>query len=161
MNQPTTVKQLIDIFQSERSNWEALLEQIDQDRLTLPGVAGEWSVKDIIAHITWFEREMIGMIKDHAMEGSDLWNLPTDERNKAIYEEYRELSLSQATEESAQVFQQLQDLLPTLSDEDLTSPENFLHMPHEWQPVDIIAQNTYEHYQQHIPDLERWIAAGD
>jgi hypothetical protein len=161
MNQPSTVQQLIDIFQSERADWEALLKQINQGRLTLPGVAGAWSVKDIIAHITWFEREMIGLIKDHALEGSDLWNLPTDDRNAAIYEENRELSLAQVTEESAQVFQQLLELLPTLSDEDLTSPENFLYMPPDWQPRDIIAQNTYEHYQQHIPDLERWIAAGD
>ena len=159
MSQPATVQKLIDTVQSERANWEAMLKQIDPDRLTLPSVAGSWSVKDIIAHIAWFEREMIDLIKGRALEGSELWNLPTDERNAAIYEENHELSLTQVMDESAQVFQQLLELLPTLSDEDLTTPGNFLNMPPDWHPGDIIAQNTYEHYQQHIPDLKRWIAA--
>lgn len=116
-------------------------------------------MKDIIAHIAWFEREMIDLINGRALEGSELWNLPTDERNAAIYEENHEISLTQVMEESAQVFLQLLELLPTLSNEDLTTPGNFLNMPPDWQPGDIITQNTYEHYQQHIPDLERWIAA--
>ncbi len=89
MEQPPTVQQLIANIQNERAAWETLIEQIDQERLTSPGVAGSWSVKDIIAHITWFEREMISLVKAHALVGSELWNLPTDERNAAIYEEIR------------------------------------------------------------------------
>jgi hypothetical protein len=30
-------------------------------------------------------------------------------------------------------------------------------MPPDWQPWTIIAQNTYEHYQDHIDDLKRWM----
>jgi uncharacterized damage-inducible protein DinB len=159
MEQPPTVQQLIANIQNEREGWQALIEQIDQERLTSPGVAGSWSVKDIIAHITWFEREMVSLVKAHALVGSELWNLPTDERNAAIYEEIRGASLDRVLEDSAQVHQQILELLPTLSDKDLTNPESFPDMPPDWQPWLIIAQNTYEHYQQHIPDLEKWIAA--
>jgi uncharacterized damage-inducible protein DinB len=159
MEQSPTVQQLIDNIQTERAAWETLIEQIDQERLTSPGVAGSWSVKDIIAHITWFEREMVSLVKAHALVGSELWNLPTDERNAAIYEEIRGASLDRVLEDSAQVHQQILELLPTLSDKDLTNPESFPDMPPDWQPWLIIAQNTYEHYQQHIPDLEKWIAA--
>jgi hypothetical protein len=161
MEQPPTLQELIEIIKRERANWEALIEQIDEDRFTLPGVAGEWSLKDIIAHITWHEREMVGLVRAHALVGSELWNLPTNERNAAIYREVRDQPLEQVLEESAQVFQELLAVLPSLTDQDLTDPGSFPNMPPDWQPWVILAQNTYEHYQDHIPDVQRWIDEGN
>ena len=158
MKSPPTIAELIDLVKNERNNWLALIEQIDQNKMYLPGVSGEWSLKDVIAHITWHENEMVGMIKSHTLQGSDLWNLITDERNAIIHEENREKSLEQVLDESNQTYQQLIELLPTLSEEDLTNPENFTGMPPDWHPWTIIADNTYEHYQNHIADVERWLA---
>lgn len=158
MKSPPTIAELIDLVKNERNNWRALLEHIDQDKMQLPGVSGEWSLKDVIAHITWHENEMVEMIKSHTLQGSDLWNLITDERNTIIHKENREKSLEQVLDESNQIYQQLIELLPTLSEEDLTNPENFAGMPPDWQPWTIIADNTYEHYQNHIADVERWLA---
>ena len=158
MDQPLTVQQLIANLHHERVDWEALIAQIDQERFTQPGVAGHWSVKDIIAHITWFEHEMVGLIKAHALVGSELWNLPTDDRNAAIYDSLKDQPLEKVLEESAEVYEELIEVLPTLSDEDLVNPGNFPGMPPDWQPGVIIAQNTYEHYQQHTPDLHKWMA---
>lgn len=161
MEQSPTVQELIDMVKRERAAWEALIEQIEPERMTQPGVAGQWSLKDIIAHISWHEREMVGLVKAHALAGSELWNLPTDERNAAIYTEIRKQSLEQVLEESSRVSQQLLNILPSLTNQDLTNPESFPGMPPDWQPWMIIAQNTYEHYQDHIPDIERWISEGD
>lgn len=158
MDTPFTVSQLLKTIQQARTEWNALIEPVDQSKMTQPGVAGQWSLKDIIAHITWHEREMVGLIKAHALVGSELWNLPTDERNAAIYEEVRDQPLSQVLEESTQFYEQLIEVLPSLSDEGLVDPSGFPGMPPDWQPWVIIAQNTYEHYQQHIPDLEKWIS---
>jgi hypothetical protein len=55
---PTTTKgkdtvkktQLLETLRRERADWEALLAQVDQARMTRPGVAGAWSVKDVITH---------------------------------------------------------------------------------------------------------------
>jgi hypothetical protein len=157
MEQAPTLQELINIVKRVRTNWESLVQQIDQEKMTQPGVAGEWSLKDIIAHLTWHEREMVGLIEAHALVGSELWNLPTDERNVAIYEEFKELPLEQVLEESTQIYQQLIEVLPSLTDQDLTNPESFPNMPPDWQPWTIIAQNTYEHYQDHIDDLKRWM----
>lgn len=161
METPSTVSQLLKTIQQVRTEWATLLESIDQSKLTQPGVAGSWSLKDIIAHITWHEREMVGLIKAHALVGSELWNLPTDERNAAIYEEVRQQPLEQVLEESTQVYQELIAVLPSLTDQDLTKPESFPGMPPDWQPWMIIAQNTYEHYQDHIIDVQRWMEMGD
>jgi Mycothiol maleylpyruvate isomerase N-terminal domain len=64
-----------------RAEWEALLATIPIDRMTEPGAAGDRSVKDVVAHVTWSEREMIGVARAHALVGSDLWRLSQDERN--------------------------------------------------------------------------------
>lgn len=157
MEQAPTLQELIKMVKRERANWESLVQQIDQEKMTQPGVAGEWSLKDIIAHITWHEREMVGLIKAHALVGSELWNLPSDERNAAIYAEFKELPLDQVLKESNQAYKQLVEVLPSLSDQDLTNPDSFPNMPPDWQPWVIIAQNTYEHYQDHIDDLKRWM----
>ena len=159
METPATVSQFLETIQQARAEWDALLEPIDQSIMTLPGVAGFWSLKDIIAHITWHEREMVALIRAHDLVGSELWNLPTDERNAAIYNDVKDLPLEQVLNESAEVYEQLIGTLPALSDDDLVNPENFPNMPPDWKPGDIIAQNTYEHYQHHIPDVQRWIAA--
>lgn len=161
MEQFWSVSQLIEEIQSAWSAWEKLLAVINPASMSQPGVAGEWSVKDIIAHITWHEQEMVGLVKAHALVGSELWNLPTDERNAAIYEESKDQPLGQVLAESAQVHRQLLGALPSLSDDDLTDPSSFPNMPPDWQPWMIIAQNTYEHYRDHILDVERWLAAGD
>ena len=158
MDNPENVQQLVDTIQADWAAWKKLVNQFPQDRLTQPGAAGDWSLKDIIAHITWHEKEMVGLITAHALVGSELWNLPTEERNAAIYEEVRHQPLEQVLEESAEIHKQLLEALPSLSDEDLTNPESFPNMPPDWQPWMLIAQNTYEHYQDHIQDIERWLA---
>lgn len=161
MDQPGSVQQLTKTIQNAWTAWEEIIKQIDMEKYSIPGAASIWSLKDIIAHITWFEKEMVGLINAHALVGSELWNLPTDERNAAIYEEVRDQPLEQVLAESAQVHQQLLDALPSLSDEDLTDPSGFPNMPPDWQPWMLIAQNTYEHYEDHIQDVQRWLAEED
>lgn len=29
-------------------------------------------------------------------------------------------------------------------------------MPPDWQPAKLIAENSYEHYPQHIPQIQAW-----
>ena len=161
MDAPEDIQQFIGTIQSTWSAWETLIKQVLEERMTQPGAAGDWSLKDIIAHITWHEKEMVGLISAHALVGSELWNLPTDERNSAIYELVKDQPLEQVLAESEQVHQQLLEVLLTLSDQDLTDPGSFPNMPPDWQPWMIIAQNTYEHYQDHMQDLQRWLEEGD
>jgi hypothetical protein len=158
MQNPQTVQELIDLVNADYNTWQSLTEQIEPEKMLEPGVSGEWSLKDVIAHLTWHENEMIGMIKFHAFKGSELWNLITDERNAIIHDENRDKSLDQVLEESKQTHTELMEQMPALSMEDLTNPENFTGMPPDWQPWTILADNTYQHYQHHIRDLKRWMA---
>ena len=59
MSETIDKSQLLDRTRRARAEWEALLAQVDDAHMVQTGVCGDWSVKDIIAHITWHEREMI------------------------------------------------------------------------------------------------------
>ena len=158
MDLPPTLLGLKESIQEAWTTWNSLYQQTTKDEFIHTTIYGDWSLKDIIAHITWHEQEMVGLIQARALVGSELWNLPTDERNAAIYEQTKDQSLEQVLAESEQVHQQLLDALPTLSDEDLIDPSSFPNMPSDWQPWMIIAQNTYEHYEDHMKDVEKWLA---
>jgi hypothetical protein len=154
MNSTLFLKKL----QAGRAAWDALLAQIPEKQVTLPGASGAWTVKDVIAHVTWHEREMIGMLDGRTMEhGSDLWLLPTDERNSAIYEENKDRSLPDVLAEAPKIYEAMLALVNTLSDEELHNPARFEYMPADWVPWEIIASNTFGHYQQHTPDIQAWI----
>ena len=75
-----------------RAAWLAALDRITPDQLTQPGTAGAMSVRDILAHILWHEKQMIGVLEQRALAGSAWWELPTDERNARILAEFEPLS---------------------------------------------------------------------
>ena len=51
--------QLLTDLQDEQTQWEALLGEIGEEHMTQPGVAGEWSIKDIVAHLTGWRRRTV------------------------------------------------------------------------------------------------------
>jgi hypothetical protein len=53
MNSHMNKTQLLDLIQAARADFETLLAGIPEAWMTEPGVEGEWSIKDIIAHIAW------------------------------------------------------------------------------------------------------------
>ena len=89
---------------------------------------------------------------------SELWELPTDERNLPIYERNKDRPLDEVLAESSQLFERLWALVSELLDEDLVDSSRFNQMPEDGEPWKVIASNTYEHYQQHILDIRAWLS---
>lgn len=146
--------------QDTRAKWDDLLAQAPEDRMEDSGAAGKWTVKDIVAHITWGEKEMIGVIRSRALAGSDLWNASQTERNEVVYLENRDRALQEVLDEARQVYADLFEALTTLSEEDLNDAHHFAQMPESWQPWQVFASNTYEHYLEHIPSVRTWLDSG-
>jgi uncharacterized protein (TIGR03083 family) len=157
MEAEMTKAQFLDLLRVSRAEWDALLARVPEDRMSAPGVAGGWSVKDVIAHITWHEREMLGVLQAHALVGSDLWDLPLDERNAIIYAQNRDRPLAEVLAESRAVYPQLLAAAQALTEADLTDPGRFANMPGDWVPWQLLAENTYTHYRDHIPAMRAWL----
>lgn len=154
---PMPVAVLLDKLRTERANLNGLLAQIPPEQMTQPGAEGNWSVRDMLVHITWYDREVAGAIERRALAGgSPLFGLSIDERNIAMLAEAQALTLDEVLAESHQVFERLLAAAATLSEEDMADPAR-LEMPPEWLPSTTIAINTYRHYRQHIPALRAWV----
>ncbi|HEY0069760.1 MAG TPA: DinB family protein [Chloroflexia bacterium] len=152
MNAQIDKATLLNKVRSSRERLDALLATFTDEQMTQPGAEDDWSLKDVIAHVTWHERQMVDMLKARSLEegvGSDLWELPLHERNWAIYDSNRDRSLEDVRSESRQVYAELGELLAGLSEEDLTDPARYKDMPDDWEPWRLIASNTYEHYDDH------------
>ena len=154
MDKATLLKTLTET----RAAWEALLAQIDEEQMIQPGAAGKWSVKDIIAHVTWGQPEIARVLRTHIFAGSDLWKLSDDERNEIIYQQNKDRPLHNIVNEERQAYAAFLEAVQTLSDEDLNDPHRFKHMPQEWKPWQLIAGNSFEHYKDHMPSIREWLA---
>ena len=58
-DEPMTGARLAEILRAERARWNALLDQVGLDRMDVPGVEGDWSVKELVAHLTWYEQAVV------------------------------------------------------------------------------------------------------
>ncbi len=150
-------REFIDRVKSERELWDELLSRVPDDLIQEPGVEGDWSVKDILAHVMWYEREMIGVLKGRALVGSDFWALPLDDRNDAVHGEVSGMSLDEVRSEAARVFPAPVEQLELLPEEALSDASHFKGMPAEWAPFDVIGSNTFRHYPDHTESIRRLI----
>ena len=150
MDKPT----LLENIRLAHTAWDAALSRLSEAQILAPGASGGWSVKDVIAHLAWHEREMAGLVQLHALAGSEMWGWPLDERNHAIYLSNRDRPLAEIRQEEQQVYAELIACLEALPEADLHQPASFAGMPEDWKPWELIVENTYEHFQDHLPEVE-------
>ena len=137
-------------LQNGRRQWHKIWRGIDLFGTSSPRKPGEMSLRDILYHVAWYEREMVNMIKLRSMVGSPWWDLPVDERNAHIKTEGQTISLLQAWRLEEQAFTDLLAQLQTLNDDELENAKFFKEMPADTKPWQVIASNTYEHYVEHF-----------
>jgi hypothetical protein len=156
----------LETLQSEREQWEGLLAQPDEAQMVEPGVAGDWSVKDIIAHVTAYERGLVKWLeaasRGELLELPDLDHPDVDHRNAVIFAANRNRPLQDVLLESSHVFQQLAGLVQAVGEEELIDPQRteWFVRPRWGESRALwkcIADDAYNHYHQHIPDIRAWL----
>lgn len=139
-----------------RGQWEKTLAGLDEKQVSQTSASGEMSVIDLVAHVCWYEREMLGVLNQRALAGSEWWGLSPEQRNAEIEKANEKRPWGEVQAEELHVFDQLLLELHALEDEGYTNPHMFRDMPVEWQPWEVLADNTYLHYQHHLDDLLAW-----
>jgi uncharacterized damage-inducible protein DinB len=163
MDEEMTKARLIETLQTKRAEWDALLAQVPEERMVLPGAAGTWSVKDVIAHITDYERWMADRMHEqlrgeiYAPSETDMMHF--DQRNALRYLATRDLPLETVRAQSQEAFQRLEEAVQAHSEQFLLEPQQFAGAP---QPITIwkmLRSEVYGHYDEHIPSIQAWIDA--
>jgi hypothetical protein len=161
MSAPTNVFNkagLLDRIQVEHHRLEILLAQLDENQMVQPGVAGSWSVKDILAHITAWEQHMLQCLHETLQGLTPV--LPANKHalhhwNVRIYEENQFKPLAEVQAAFQQSSQEVFKKIEATSEEELLReiqgawPEGPL-----WQGI---ADNTCAHYKEHAASIRAWI----
>ena len=153
--------ELLDWLQEEYQQWEALLDEIGTARMDQPGVNGDWSIKDMVAHLYYgWQPRLIARLQAAQRgepEPPPPWpaHLQTDDEiNAWIYESNRERSVREVLDESHQVFQQLLAVIEGLPDD--------TRIDEEWHLVWLNGQRFpsgefFDHFHDdHEPDVRAW-----
>lgn len=160
MSDDSRKQEILDTLTSNWQEWENLLNQIGRERLTEPGVTGEWSVKDIAAHLAaWEERAALWTegIRTNTKPPPAPWSrgLSEDEENASIYEMNRSRSLDDVLNGARTIRQRLMDGIRALSEDEVA-----VHKV-EWLGdrtfADALSGNSYEHYRDHAALIETWL----
>jgi hypothetical protein len=150
-------QELIDRIEQAHSDWQSLLTEVGESHMEEPGVTGDWSVKDIIAHIAAWEQRVLDRVESEAkgtpLEMSD-WDL--DKMNERFYERSRDRSLADVLDEASAVHARFMDFVRSLSEDELfkggrykwTEGEPFYH----W-----VEGNSYGHYEEHAGPIRAWL----
>ena len=161
MTEQLTVKQLIAAMRAARSDWDALLARVGQAHWEEPGVEGHWSIKDIVAHITYFENwtaDVTGALeRGEPLPTSPYKGMEVDQENALIYQRYHARPLAEVVRESQASFLRSLDVVQRLRDEDLYSQEFTRPAGVDWVIFDLIEGDTFGHYRDHIASVQAWL----
>lgn len=151
-----TIEALLERTKRERSELAALWRNLNDAQMTArPGPQADWSVKDLIAHISWWEAAMCDLIPRAIAGDTIAFEGTVDDANISAFEESRDAPLDAVLEEFDGGLAQVAALLRTLSDEQINDAAicQIFGKPLRH----FIAANTYGHYADHLDDLRAYV----
>ena len=163
-------KQFIEKLMHERDKFELTLNRVGYTRrMTLKGVAGKWSIKDILAHILAYELYIADRIDEIQHEqiytpcktqtaldafleefgypdfGSPL--LDDDSPNEWVVEKYKNVSLEDVVAQEIQAFSSIVTMIENTTQKLIDEHTLF----------ERVANNTFKHYREHLRDIRHWL----
>jgi len=162
MPEPADKATLLDEIRTQFAALEEILAPLDMARMTIEGVIPDWSIKDLLAHIaSWHHRLLVWLYaairnEEPTISGPNSVE-EMDALNAQFYQENKSQSLTEALTDLRTTHQQILDIIQEMPEEDLFNPVRFVWAEGEplWQ---VIAGDTYEHYQEHQKQIQKWLA---
>jgi hypothetical protein len=160
MDGTMTKARLLAELRAEQAGWEALLREIGEEHMTQPGVAADWSIKDIVAHLTGWRHRTVARLQA-ALRGEPAPPPPwpahmetDDEINAWIYEANHDLPLAAVLRDSRDTFDQLVAALEGFPEAAVLDPTRF-----GWpEDQEVSGAVFFGHFhEEHEPDMRAWL----
>ncbi len=157
-------KTLMNTIQTEYTQFESLIAPLTEAQLCQTAYEGEWSIKDILAHIAVWEQlcakwlaECVGGETPNPSERNDM------QSNDRIYQANRGRTLAEVRElfknAHQQFLSQVDVLFQTLTEEDINASHRFAWTKYwpGYSIMAVISDNSYEHHYDHTQQILSWI----
>jgi hypothetical protein len=148
---------LLEQIRSEHGLLEATLARLTHAQMLIPGVDGEWSAKDALAHISTWERWMISwtnsLLRAEKPGTPASWDV--DRMNAETFARVREFALADVLQEFRLSYWDSLALAESLGEKQL-----LVQYPDTWPMGPLwkgIEDNTSGHYKQHREDIQAWL----
>jgi len=154
--------ELLTLVTESRARFDATLARVDATELTTIGLYNTWSVKDLLAHIGWWEQRVTMIITALCAGGAPIDAIETgdvDVQNARTYGQNHDRALDDVRTSERAAYTALLELVQTLPNADLFDEQRFAWT--QGRPLMTwVAWNTWEHYDEHLIELNAWIAKG-
>lgn len=134
--------------------WVALTEScagLSDAELMEPGVTGAWSVRDIIAHVTWWEEEALTHLPVILAGGRpprySVTHGGIDAFNARMTEQKQDLSLPEVLRQRDDVHGRLVAFIGSVPDDEIAGETRFRRR---------LRLDTYGHYPKHARAIRKW-----
>ncbi len=149
--------EILKTLRDSRANMEAALAGLSDAQLTDPGAMGEWSVKDILSHLTAWEAEAVTVLAK-AKQGRKPGRIPwadaeVDALNATWYKENRSRPLDRVLADFRGVRAQMLRQVESFTDQDLVEPRPWFE---NRALLEMIKAETFEHEAEHLPHVLAW-----
>jgi hypothetical protein len=160
MAEEMTRATLLEKLRAEHEAFEAVLVPLSGMQMTTPGVTDQWSIKDVLAHVTAWERYVLDRLQAalHGTEPTFIVDAVTDEEtgqaNAQFCEEARPLPLGEVLATFRSTHQQMLDTAAALSDADLATLGRFPWLGEQtlWE-----AARVDPHAEEHRIAIQEWL----
>ncbi|MCA9969229.1 MAG: ClbS/DfsB family four-helix bundle protein [Anaerolineales bacterium] len=157
--------ELLNWLQQAYQQWQAFLDEIPPGRMEQPGANGDWSVKDLVAHLNGWQiafNRRLQAAQSGAPEPPPPWPAhlqDEDAINAWIYETNRARTLHDVLQESRRLFDELLAIIKSLPDD--------VRIESNWRLVHLgdqrfSASEFFDHFRDdHEASVRAWLAQGD
>lgn len=119
--------------------------------LVEPGVSGEWSVRDILAHVTSWEQEALKhlptILKGDKPPRYSVTHGGIHAFNRTMTEQKSRLTLAEVRKDFAETHQRLIALIEGVPEEQFRTETPFRHR---------LRLDSYSHYPKHADAIRKW-----
>jgi len=153
---------LIDGIEGVRGRWRGLVADVGPDRLETPGAMGDWTFKDVAAHLTAWRRRTVARL-EAAAHGTaepppawpaELGNAEDDPINAWIHDQTKDRPASELLADADAVYEDFIASVRALPLDAVTDPQRF-----PWLDGQALVDAAFGgHLDEHEPDARRWLA---
>ena len=154
-----TKNDLLASIRRDRAAFDDVIVRVGEGRMEEPALDEGWSVKDVLAHISSWEKIGMATVRNNQPveappPGQSTTNT-TDLVNQKIYENNRDRPLADIRADAARSHAELLTMVEGMSDDALSS---ILGGATEGQTAgQIISENSDAHNREHTEQIGRWL----
>ena len=155
----------------ERAWWEGLLAEIGEERMEQPGVTGDWTFKDVVAHLSGWQRrtlDRLQAVRNDQPAPASPWPAEFDaiddedesvqRINDWLYERNRERPLAEILAESRRQWDELREITSALPETTLNDPARFPGLDGESLAQSVMSGSLLSHFhEEHEPSIRTWL----